>query len=297
MSKLVWDQTGEKFFETGVEQCVLFPLASNGTYPNGYAWNGVSSIAQNPSGAEATPVWADNRKYLNLISDEEFGATLEAYTWPDQFAECDGSKEIYPGVYAGQQARKGFGLAYKTLIGNDIDGTSKGYKLHLVWNAMAAPSSKTYTSTNDSPEAMALSWELTTTKVESGVVGVKPLAHLEIDSTKTDADKLAALEEVVFGSESADSHLPSPKDVFDILKVATLTGITATKTKTTYTTEETFSTDDVTVTASYDDETTKDVTAEATIGTVDITTEGEKTLNISYKGKTTTITITVTAAE
>lgn len=221
MSKLVWDQTGQKTYETGVEQCALYPQAVDGAYPKGVAWNGVSNITESPSGAEPTAVWADNQKYLNLMSAEEYGATIEAYTYPDEFAECDGSKEIAPGVFVSQQERKTFGVAYKTLLGNDTSGTNYGYKLHLIYGALAAPSEKAYNTVNDSPEAMALSWELSTTPVtiEKLFDGkrLKPTATITIDSTKTDADKLSALEAILYGSDSVESRLPLPDEIIEII--------------------------------------------------------------------------------
>ena len=188
MSRLIWDKTGERFYETGVSNGVLFPMGTGGKYAAGVAWNGLSAVTESPSGAEATATYADNIKYLNLVSAEEFGATVEAYTYPPEFAECDGSKEIAPGVYAGQQNRKTFGMSYKTLIGNDVDNTDHGYKLHLVYGCLAAPSEKAYSTVNDSPEAMALSWEITTTPVEINTMidgkKLKPVSCLTIDSTK-----------------------------------------------------------------------------------------------------------------
>lgn len=230
MSKLIWDATGERLYETGVSNGVLFPMGSNGTYAAGVAWNGLSAVTESPSGAEATATYADNIKYLNLVSAEEFGATVEAYTYPPEFAECDGSKEIAPGVYAGQQNRKQFGLSYKTLIGNDVDSTDHGYKLHLVYGCLAAPSEKAYSTVNDSPEAMALSWEVTTTPVEINTLidgkKLKPTACLTLDSTKTDATKLAALEEILYGkdptepegSDGVEPRLPLPDEVIELLK-------------------------------------------------------------------------------
>ena len=190
MSKLVWDKTGERLYETGVKQCVLY-LPTNGVYSKGVAWNGITAVNENPSGAEATALYADDSKYLNLYSVEEFGATVEAYTYPDEFAECDGSAEIAKGVMVGQQTRKTFGLCYRTTIGNDVDGNDHGYKLHIIYGAMASPSEKAYSTINDSPEAMTFSWELTTTPVT--VTGKKPTASIVIDSTKCDPQKLARM--------------------------------------------------------------------------------------------------------
>lgn len=214
MSKLVWDKTGERTYETGVEQCALYVQGTGGTYPTGVAWNGVSAITESPSGAESSAVYADNIKYLNLISAEEFGATLEAYSYPPEFAECNGEASLAEGITIGQQKRKAFGLAYKTRLGNDVDGTDYGYKLHLIYGAQAAPSEKAYSTVNDSPEAMAMSWELTTTPVN--VTGHKPTASLTIDSTKADPTKLEALEKILFGSDEPEAgtpRLPLPDEI------------------------------------------------------------------------------------
>lgn len=223
MSKLKWDQTGEKRYETGVEQGVLYKKDA-GEYTNGVAWNGLINITESPSGAEPTALWADNKKYLNLMSEEEYGASIEAYTYPDEFEECDGSKEIAPGVYAGQQNRSEFGLAYKSLIGNDEEGTAHGYKLHLVYGALASPSEKAHGTVNDSPEAQTFSWEVSTTPVEiNTLVGgkkLKPTATLTFDSTKAEPAKLAALEEILFGSDSEEARLPLPDEVIELMGVA-----------------------------------------------------------------------------
>ena len=218
MSKLVWDKTGERYYETGVKQGVLYPQGEDGAYTKGVAWNGLTAVTESPSGAEANPLYADDIKYLNLISAEEFGATIEAYTYPDEFAECDGSAEIAPGVSIGQQKRKAFGLSYRTSLGNDVDGADHGYKLHLVYGAIAAPSEKAYATINDSPEAITFSWEVTTTPV--AVEGFKPTAHLEINSTKVDAAKLKALEAILYGSESEEAKLPLPDEVAELMKTA-----------------------------------------------------------------------------
>jgi len=211
MSKLVWDKTGERFYETGVNQGVLYLRGEDGTYSNGVAWNGLISVTESPSGAEPTPIYADNIKYLNLLSAEEFGATIEAYTYPDEFAQCDGSAEIATGVMIGQQNRKVFGLSYKTALGNDVDGTDYGYKLHLIYGALAAPSEKGYSTINDSPEAITFSWEITTTPVS--VTGFKPTASITIDSTKVDSTKLEALEDILYGTANADPYLPLPDEI------------------------------------------------------------------------------------
>lgn len=214
MSKLVWDQTGERLYETGVKQGVLYPQAG-GAYPKGVAWNGLTAVTESPSGAEATPLYADDIKYLNLVSTEEFGGTIEAYTYPEEFMECDGSAAIATGVYIGQQARKTFGLSYRTVVGNDVEMNDYGYKLHLIYGALAAPSEKAYATINDSPEAITFSWELTTTPVN--VTGHKPTASLVIDSTKVDASKLDALEAVLYGSESEEARLPLPDEILTII--------------------------------------------------------------------------------
>ena len=218
MSKLTWDNTGERFYETGVKQGVLYPQGEGGAYPKGFAWNGLTAVTESPSGAEANPLYADDIKYLNLMSAEDFGATVEAYTYPDEFAECDGSAEIAPGVSIGQQKRKAFGMSYRTSIGNDVDGSDHGYKIHLIYGAMAAPSERAYATMNDSPEAITFSWELTTTPVN--VTGFKPTAHLEINSTKVDAEKLAALEAILYGTESEEARLPLPDEIVELIGVA-----------------------------------------------------------------------------
>lgn len=216
MSKLVWDQTGERYYETGVKQGVLYPQGEGGTYPKGVAWNGLTAVTESPSGAEPSPLYADDIKYLNLVSAEEFGATVEAYTYPKEYEQCDGSAEIAPGVSIGQQTRKPFGMAYKTTLGNDVNGNDYGYKLHLIYNALASPSEKAYATINDSPEAITFSWEITTTPVS--VAGFKPTANLTIDSTKVDAEKLAALEDILFGTEEAEPRLPLPDEVASLMK-------------------------------------------------------------------------------
>ena len=210
MSKLVWDQTGERLYETGVKQGVLY-VQEAGAYPKGVAWNGLTAVTESPSGAEATALYADDIKYLNLMSAEEFGATVEAYTYPDEFAACNGEGELATGVSIGQQKRKAFGLCYRTALGNDVDGNDHGYKLHLIYGAMAAPSEKAYATINDSPEAITFSWELTTTPV--AVNGFKPTASITIDSTKVDATKLAALEDALYGTADKEAYLPLPDEI------------------------------------------------------------------------------------
>lgn len=218
MPKLVWDKTGERLYETGVKQGVLYPIDNKGTYPKGVAWNGLTNVTESPSGAEATALYADDIKYLNLISTEEFGGTIEAYTYPDEFAECDGSASLATGVYIGQQPRKTFGFSYRTTLGNDVDNNNYGYKLHLVYGALASPSEKAYATINDSPEAITFSWEFSTTPVN--VTGFKPTACITIDSTKVDPQKLAALEAILYGGDEAEARLPLPDEVAQIITAA-----------------------------------------------------------------------------
>ena len=213
--KLVWDNVGERFYETGVKNCALYLQHTDGSYPKGVAWNGISSINESPSGAESSPIYADDTKYLNLISNEELSASIEAYTYPDEFAECDGSAEIATGITIGQQPRKAFGLAYKTTLGNDIVGNEYGYKLHLLYGCKAAPSEKAYSTINDSPEAITFSWEISTTPVN--VKGFKPTSNLTIDSSKVNPEKLAALEAILFGSESVEARLPLPDEIITLV--------------------------------------------------------------------------------
>lgn len=214
MSKLVWDQAGERYYETGVKKGVLYPQVS-GAYPQGVAWNGLTAVTESPSGAEATALYADDIKYLNLYSAEEFGGTIEAYTYPAEFAICNGEASLLEGVVIGQQSRKAFGMSYVTTVGNDTDGTDFGYKIHIVYGAMASPSEKAYATINDSPEAITFSFEFTTTPVE--VTGFKPTASIVIDSTKVDKEKLAALEAVLWGSESEEARLPLPDEIISII--------------------------------------------------------------------------------
>ena len=216
MSKLVWDATGERLYETGVSKGVIYPQATGGTYPKGAAWNGLTAVTESPSGAEPTPLYADNIKYLTLMSAEEFGFTIEAYTYPDEFAECNGEGELATGVKIGQQKRKSFGLSYQTLLGNDVDGDAHGYKLHLVYGALAAPSEMERATVNDSPEATTMSWECSTTPVS--VAGFRPTSHIVIDSTAVNKDKLSALEAMLYGSESEEAKLPLPDEVAELMK-------------------------------------------------------------------------------
>ena len=221
--KLVWDKVGERYYETGVKKGVLYKQDSSGAYPKGVAWNGLTALTESPSGAEATPLYADDIKYLNLRSAEEFGGTIEAYTYPDEFGECDGSATLADGVTIGQQARKAFGLSYVTTLGNDVNGNDYGYKIHLVYGATASPSEKGYATINDSPEAITLSWEFSTTPVN--VTGFKPTAHLEIDSKKCPAEKLKQLEEILYGKDGegdtgTDPRLPLPDEIKTLIGVA-----------------------------------------------------------------------------
>ena len=216
--KLEWDAVGEHLYETGVDRGVVYPQDSSGAYPAGYAWNGLTNVSENPSGAEATDLWADNIKYLSLRSAEQFGATVEAYTYPEEFALLDGTAAIATGVYIGQQPRKAFGMSYRTIIGNDTDLDSHGYKIHLVYGATCSPSEKAYQTINDSPEAITFSWEMSTVPVN--VAGHKPTATLIVDSTKIDSSKLTALETVLYGTAGqggADARLPLPDEVLTII--------------------------------------------------------------------------------
>ena len=216
MSRITWDKAGERYYETGVKMGVLYPVQTGGVYTKGVAWNGLTAVTESPSGAEATPLYADDIKYLNLMSNEEFGATIEAYTYPDEFAECDGSVALSQGVMIGQQKRKTFGLCYRTALGNDVDGSDYGYKLHLVYGCLAAPSEKAYATINDSPEAITFSWEVSTTPVN--VTGHKPTSQITIDSTKVDETKLKNLEDILYGKDGegpagTEPKLPLPDEV------------------------------------------------------------------------------------
>lgn len=217
MAKLVWNEIGKRFYETGVEKGVLYPQ-EGGAYPKGVVWDGLTGVTESPSGAEATPLYASNIKYLNLMSKEEFGATVEAYTYPDEFAECDGSAELTKGVSVGQQPRKLFGMSYVTLKGNDTESTDHGYKIHLIYGAMASPSERAYATVNESPEAITFSWAITTTPVE--VKGMKPSACITIDSTKVEAPKLKALEDALYGTAEKEAHLPLPEELITILGIS-----------------------------------------------------------------------------
>ena len=218
MAKMVWDQTGSRYYETGVKNGALYIQDPSGTYTKGVPWNGLTAVTESPSGAEATALYADDIKYLNLMSNEDFGGTIEAYTYPDEFAACDGSANIADGVTIGQQKRSTFGLCYRTTVGNDVEGNDHGYKLHLVYGALAAPSERAYATINDSPEAITFSWEFSTTPVN--VTGHKPTAHLEIDSKKADPTKLAALEAILYGSDDVEPRLPLPDEIKTLMTAA-----------------------------------------------------------------------------
>lgn len=218
MARIEWDKTGERLYETGVKNGVLYIPDDNGAYTTGVAWNGLTAVTESPSGAEATPLYADDIKYLNLVSAEEFGGTIEAYMYPDEFKQCNGEATLAEGVVIGQQARKTFGMCYRTTIGNDVVSNDYGYKLHLIYGCLASPSERAYATINDSPEAITFSWEFSTTPVN--VEGFKPTACLTIDSTKVDATKLKTLEDMLYGGESTEPTLPLPDAVAAIFKEA-----------------------------------------------------------------------------
>lgn len=218
MAKLTWDDTGKKFYETGVDRGVLYPMKNDGTYDKGVPWNGLTAVNESPSGAEPNDIWADNMKYATLRSAEQYEATIEAMTYPDEFGECDGTKEIATGVSIGGQPRKAFGFAFRTKIGNDTDGMEKGHKIHLVYNATAKPSEKNYETVNEDPDAMNFSWEITTIPVP--LEGHNPVSHIVIDTTKVAAAKLTALETMLYGGESAEPKLPTPSEVQTLMNAA-----------------------------------------------------------------------------
>lgn len=211
---LVWDKVGERTYETGISKCVLYPVQDGGAYNKGVAWSGISSISESPSGADSSAIYADNIKYLSLTAAEDFGGTITAFTYPEEFTECDGSAEIAEGVTIGQQTRKMFGLAYRTILGNDTKYEDHGYKLHLIYGAKASPSEASYSTVNDSPEAMEMSWEFTTTPVD--VAGHKPTARLIIDSTKVAPEKLQKLEDILYGNDSDEPRLPLPDEILTL---------------------------------------------------------------------------------
>lgn len=217
MSRIIWDNTGERTYETGVKNCVLY-VQKNGKYEKGVAWNGITAVTESPEGAEASPLYADDIKYLNLMSNEDLKATIEAYTYPVEFEECDGSASIAQGVTIGQQKRNPFGLCYRTVLGNDVESNEYGYKLHILYGALAAPSEKAYATINDSPEAITFSWELSTTPV--AVAGMKPTALVTIDSTKADAAKLKALEDKLYGTEDEEPTLLMPDEIAELMASA-----------------------------------------------------------------------------
>ena len=216
MAAIKWDSTGERFFEMGVKKGVLYPIDNEGNYTKGVAWNGLTSVAETPDGAESTDLYADDIKYASFRSAEKFGGTVEAYMFPDEWYECDGSAELAPGVYLGQQTRKKFGMSYVTQIGNDVQGDGFGYKLHLVYGATASPSERTYESINDSPDAITFSWDFETTPVD--VAGHKPTSLITINSLKADPTKLKALEAILYGAESQEPRLPMPDEVYTLMK-------------------------------------------------------------------------------
>ena len=215
MTALVWDQTGERLYETGVRKGVCYPQASNGTYPSGEAWNGLISVTESPTGGEPTALWADDIKYLNMLSTEELEGSIEAYTYPDGFKACNGEAELVTGVTVGQQARTPFGLCYRTVLGNDTQLEAHGYKLHIIYGATVQPSEKAYETINDSPDAITFSWDFSTTPVN--VTGAKPTASLEIDSTKVDSEKLGVLEGVLYGTANSTARLPLPDEIKTII--------------------------------------------------------------------------------
>ena len=216
MARLIWDEVGQRFFETGVKNGVLYVQKDDGSYDDGVVWNGLTAVTESPSGAEETPLYADDVKYLTLRSAEQFGATIEAYTYPEEFEQCDGSAQIANGITIGQQARRAFGLCYRTAVGNDIQGQEFSYKLHLLYGCTVAPSEKSYSTINDNPEAITFSWELSTVPVP--VDGFKPTASLVIDASKVDEGKMALLEDALFGDESNEAKLLLPNEIMEMLK-------------------------------------------------------------------------------
>lgn len=216
MAKLIFNNVGERLFETGVKNGVLYVMGDDGTYENGVVWNGLTAVTESPSGAETTPLYADDVKYVVIYAAEEFGATVEAYTYPEEFEECDGSASIFDGITIGQQTRKSFGMCYKTSVGNDVQGQDFGYKIHIIYGAKAAPSEKSYSTINDSPEAVTFSWELSTVPVP--VEGFNPTATMVIDSTRVPAEKMALIEDKLYGTESTEATLPLPGELLALLK-------------------------------------------------------------------------------
>ena len=217
MAVITWDETGKRFYETGVDHGVLYPISESGKYTPGVAWNGLTALTETPEGAEIEDLYADNIKYLSLLSAETFGGTIEAYTYPDEFMECDGSKELSAGVVAYQQTRKTFGLCYRTVLGNDVDGNDKGYKLHLIYGCKASVSERAYSTINDSPEAITFSWEFKSTPVTVSKAGFKPTSCIIIDSTKGAKEKMTLLENKLYGDVSTEPELPLPDEVLSII--------------------------------------------------------------------------------
>ena len=217
MAVITWDETGKRFYETGVDHGVLYPISEAGKYTPGVAWNGLTALTETPEGAEIEDLYADTIKYLSLLSAETFGGTIEAYTYPDEFMECDGSKELSAGVVAYQQTRKTFGLCYRTVLGNDVDGNDKGYKLHLIYGCKASVSERAYSTINDSPEAITFSWEFKSTPVTVSKAGFKPTSCIIIDSTKVAKEKMTLLENTLYGDVSTDAELPLPDEVLSII--------------------------------------------------------------------------------
>lgn len=217
MAVITWDETGKRFYETGVDHGVLYPISETGKYTPGVAWNGLTALTETPEGAEIEDLYADNIKYLSLLSAETFGGTIEAYTYPDEFMECDGSKELSAGVVAYQQTRKTFGLCYRTILGNDVDGNDKGYKLHLIYGCKASVSERAYSTINDSPEAITFSWEFKSTPVTIAREGFKPTSCIIIDSTKVAKEKMTLLENKLYGDVSTEPELPLPDEVLSII--------------------------------------------------------------------------------
>ena len=217
MAVITWDETGKRFYETGVDHGVLYPISETGKYTPGVAWNGLTALTETPEGAEIEDLYADNIKYLSLLSAETFGGTIEAYTYPDEFMECDGSKELSAGVVAYQQTRKTFGLCYRTVLGNDVDGNDKGYKLHLIYGCKASVSERAYSTINDSPEAITFSWEFKSTPVTVSKAGFKPTSCIIIDSTKVAKEKMTLLESKLYGDVSTEPELPLPDEVLSII--------------------------------------------------------------------------------
>ena len=216
MAKLVFNNVGERLFETGVKNGVLYVMGDDGAYENGVVWNGLTAVTESPSGAETTPLYADDVKYVVIYAAEEFGATVEAYTYPEEFEQCDGSAAISEGITIGQQTRKSFGMCYKTSVGNDVQGQDYGYKIHIIYGAKAAPSEKSYSTINDSPEAVTFSWELSTVPVP--VEGHNPTATMVIDSTRVPAEKMALIEAKLYGSEEAEATLPLPNEILELIE-------------------------------------------------------------------------------